>query len=108
MEDKQEMEKEISGHKRMKVVFIRANVLFPGQILSFELDKNNDVLRLMEEARAKNEDILVIAEKNPDKEGARARRRLFGWHYRAHYADTAFAQRRRKSRGSRRRANENA
>ena len=50
MEDKQEMEKEISGHKRMKVVFIRTNVLFPGQILSFELDKNNDVLRLMEEA----------------------------------------------------------
>lgn len=70
MEDKQEMQKEITGQKRMKVVFIRTNVLFPGQILSFELDKNNDVLRLMEDARAKNEDILVIAEKNPNKEGA--------------------------------------
>ncbi|MDD7158724.1 MAG: endopeptidase La [Firmicutes bacterium] len=74
MEDKLELEKDTEGttaeKKRMKVVFIRTNVLFPGQILSFELDKNNDVLRLMEESRAKNEDILVIAEKNPGNEGA--------------------------------------
>lgn len=50
--------------KQMKVVFIRTNVLFPQQILNFELGKDNDALRLIEEARAKNEDILVVTEKN--------------------------------------------
>lgn len=52
--------------KQMKVVFIRTNVLYPQQILNFELGKDNDVLRLMEEARAGNEDILVVTEKNPN------------------------------------------
>ena len=51
--------------KRMKVVFIRSNVLFPQQILNFELGKDNEVMRLIEEARVANEDILVITEKNP-------------------------------------------
>ena len=70
MEENTEKQNVIPEKKRMKVVFIRTNVLFPGQILSFELDKNNDVLRLMEDARANNEDILVIAEKNTHREGA--------------------------------------
>ena len=50
--------------QRMKVVFIRTNVLFPHQILNFELGKDNEILRVIEDARAKNEDVLVITEKN--------------------------------------------
>ena len=50
--------------QRMKVVFIRTNVLFTHQILNFELGKDNEILRVIEDARAKNEDVLVITEKN--------------------------------------------
>lgn len=51
--------------KRMRVIIIKANVLFPAQILTFDFGKEKNILKLLEDAKSLGEEVLVVSQKNP-------------------------------------------